>query len=71
MNEDEFNFNKRINYINKIVKFISYEKILLNESYNLTGIIYTPTYNHFKDDIINMKEDCLLSNINYYYDDKV
>ena len=69
-NEDQINFNKRCRYIYKIVNFISYEKILLNETYNLVGIIYTPTYNHFTGAIINMQDDYqgLLSNNNYYYD---
>ena len=71
-NNDKKLDNKKLSthYIYKIVNFISYEKILLNETYNLVGIIYTPTYNHFTGAIINMQDDYqgLLSNNNYYYD---
>lgn len=54
-NEDEFNFNKGFHHINKNVNFISYEKIILNEAYNLVGIIYSPTYSHLLELILICK----------------
>ena len=72
LEQELHNFNKRIQYNNEIIEFITEDKIINNREYKLIGIVTTPTNDHYTCLICNLDNDIqnLKKGNNYYYDDR-